>query len=396
MQAAMQERLADKSVAVRAQAAQELGGTGALDDVLPLLELTQTDKSRSVKLCAAAAAADILARHRGAYGRPRVDDALAQPILKILGSVDPDALPTMLLCYAAFPTTDVIQRLTRMLRDLRRGVRSGAATSLKRMALSAAAFDEGTGLREWIGQALDHPRMPVDAAIDMIHLIGAAGWTPLRPKVERGLKNEVIAETANLALDRLDLRENPATWTGIWIDEGRDVLELIEPIDGDWLSLENVKVDKGLGMLDGAPMRRIWAPRLSEEGEYEAIQSRGQTWWRLGPERAVALVETQDRKLATQVGVEAVLLPMLDAQSGAGAMRAAAILLARTGHHDEALERLEQPLQGKRPRNDLYFLRGLALLGKGRTAEAHDDLRLYLEKARKSEPWREEARELLG
>ena len=90
------------------------------------------------------------------------------------------------------------------------------------------------------------------------------------------------------------------------------------------------------------------------------------------------------------------MLPMIDAVPGAAAMRAAAILLVRTGHHDEALERLEQPLEGKRPRNDLYFLRGLALLGKGRTTEAHADLQLYLEKAKKSEPWREEASALLG
>lgn len=391
------ERLADKSIPVRAEAAETLGLRGGVDAVLALLEVVKGDKSRSVKLCAAAGAADILARHRGAAGQPRPTDAQHDAILEALARLNPVDVPAVLLCYAAFPETAVIQRLTRMLRDPRWEARTGAAAALRRMALSAAAYDEGTGLREWIGDALDNRKLPIDSVAEMVTLVGQAGWLPLRPRVERVQRGEgLVAEAASTAIARLDARLDPVTWQGVWIDEGRDVGQVGDLSGARWVTVDDPVLANGEATIDGTPHRLIWAARLGEEGTHPALQSGGRTAWKLTPERAVAVVLDEDRGLTERPEAVPILLPMLDEQKGLPAARAAALLLVRTGHHAQVVERLEQPLSGKRPRNDLFFLRGLARHHLGDTAAARSDLERYLEKAKKSEPWREEASELLG
>ncbi len=388
--------LASPDVATQTAAARDLARMGELADLQALLERVRTSKSPSVRLYAAAAAAEILARHRGLYGHPTWADADREGILRDIAAVDPGATPSILLCYAPFSTPEVLRRLGRMLRDPRQAVRAGVTTALRRMALSGASMDDDA-LPAFVGALLEQRRLAPDARVDLVRLVGEAGWHRLRPVIEAQSRTPgPVQDAAHLALDRLAMRERPEAWEGIWVDEERDVLQLAEPRDGPWLVLGDVQPTDGELTIDGARARRIWAPRLGEEGSFEALQHRGRTYWRLAGDRLVGFIEERQHSLADHADAVPWMLAQLDERGNAAATRSAILLCVRTGRFEEALQRLERPLSTRRPRNDLHFLHGLAALGLGRREEGRAALARYLKKARKKEAWRTEAEALLA
>jgi hypothetical protein len=396
--------LADKQIAVRAAAARQLARTGTFDDVEGLIGIAVDDKSPSVRLYAAAAAVAILMRGRSVYGGTPWSPAQRDRVLSAVAATDPARTPSLLLCYAAFPEPEVIKRLVRMLRDPRYGVRAGAAAALRRMALSGAATLDptaDTNLREWVGEALDHKKLPNDAAIELIHLVGEAGWDVLLPRVRKvAARAPQASEAAEQASARCAARDDPDAWRGVWLDEGRDVLDEKDPSesdDRDWFALGGALSPEG-GRLSthGRVFRRIWAPRPADEGRHAAIQADGRTWWRLEGKRLVEFVVSMDTALVeAEVDVDLVSR-FLEAEEGAAAVRARALVLARYGRGEAALNVLEKPLSAKKPRNDLHFIEGLARAAMGDAAGAKQAWTRYLDKAKKNDPWREEAESLVG
>ncbi len=396
--------LGDKQISVRAAAARHLARIGEFDDVEGLIAMATEDKSPSVRLYAAAAAVSILMRGRGVYGGTPWSAKQREAVLSAVSTADPARTPSLLLCYAAFPETTVIKRLVRMLRDPRYGVRAGAAAALRRMALSGLATlqpDDHTNLREWVGEALDHKKLPTDAAIELVKLIGEAGWDVLLPRARKlAASTPSIAEAAEEASERCAARDDADTWRGVWLDEGRDVLDekpASKEDDRDWFALGGtLSPEDGMLTAHGHTFRRIWAPRPADEGTHAAIQADGRTWWRLEGKRLVEFVVSMDTALVeAEVDVDLVSR-FLDAVDGAAALRARALVLARYGRGEAALEVLEKPLSAKKPRNDLYFIEGLARAATGDDKGAKKAWKRYLDKAKSKEPWRAEAEALLG
>lgn len=391
--------LGEKAVSRRAAATRDLARTGTVDDALALIGVATTDKSTSIRLVAASAAAEILMRHRGAAGQTRLTAEERAEVVRRVGAGDPAANPTLMLCYAAIPETAVIQRLTRALRDPRNGVRAGAVAAIRRMALSAAATEEATGLREWVGEALANRKLPADAAVELVRLVGDVGWPELSAAVKALAGGPGgLAEAVPVALERLAARADPASWAGVWVDEGLDVLQEGTTGDPAWRVIDPdtaASVSDGRLALPDGSARRIWAPRPREEGVHPALQVAGRTWWRKEGAALVQLVETLDGRLAELTDLAGVVADGLRGLEGAAAMRARVILAVRTGAFADALEELAPAMSGKKPRNDLYFLHGLAAIGAGRASEGHASLRVYLERAKKKEPWRDEAERLL-
>lgn len=392
--------LGDKAVSKRAAGMRDLARVGGLDDALVLIGLAQTDKSASVRLYAASSAAEILMRHRGAHGQTRLSADMAAEVMRRVGSSDPASNPSLLVCYAAIPTPDVVQRLVRMLRDPRNGVRAGAGVAIRRMALSGAAPSEGPGLREWVAEAISSRKLPLDATIDMVRLVGEVGWTELGPAVRKLMAGDgVLQEAIGLALERLAERGRPEAWQGVWVDEGVDVMQLGEPTAPDWIVVDAAtaaSATPGGLVLDLGSARRIWAPRIKEEGVHPALQVGGRTWWRKEGPALVQLVDELDERISDDAAFAEVIGAGLAAMEGAAASRAMAILYVRSGRFAEALELLHGPMAQKKPRNDLYFLQGLALIGVGRGEEGRAALATFVERAKKKEPWRAEAERLLG
>src|SRR5688500_13732973 len=121
------EALKSADVAVRAAAARELAANGKFGDVELLVELAKSDKSPSVRLYAAAAAADIATRSEpGPAQRMR--------LVELFRTFDPGHNPSLLMVLAAVPDLAGVERLGRLMRDPRSDVRSGAITALRRMS----------------------------------------------------------------------------------------------------------------------------------------------------------------------------------------------------------------------------------------------------------------------
>src|SRR3712207_6547865 len=121
------EGLKSPDVAVRTAAARELAASGKFADVEVLVELAKTDKSPSVRLSAAAAAADIATRSEpGPAQRKR--------LVELFRTFDPGHNPSLLMVLAAVPDAAGVERLGRLLRDPRQDVRNGAITALRRMS----------------------------------------------------------------------------------------------------------------------------------------------------------------------------------------------------------------------------------------------------------------------
>ncbi|MCB9679795.1 MAG: hypothetical protein H6737_32110 [Alphaproteobacteria bacterium] len=386
--------LEDKKIAVRAAATRDLAKAGTYADVERLIGMAIGDKSPSVRLYAAAAAVAILMRGRGAYDQTPWTDAQRHDVLRWVGAGDPALTPSLLLCYAAFSDADVIQRLTRMLRDPRYGVRAGAIAAIRRMALSGAATREGTGLREWVGEALENRKLPPDVSVELVRLVGEAGWEVLLPRARKAPGN--VGEALAEAEARCAERNTPAAWAGIWVDEGRDVLDESPAGRADWIVIgADAQPSGGTLARDGRVYRRIWAPRIADEGKHAAIQADGRTWWRMDGKALAQFVTDADHELVAHGEAVDAIAAMLEGVEGAGAVRARALLFARCGRADEALALLDPLLAQKKPRNDLYFLQALALRSKGDAKGARAALEAYLDKAKKTEPWRDEAEQLL-
>jgi len=383
--------LDEKQIAVRAAATRELALNGGFDDVERLVAMATEDKSPSVRLYAAAAAGSILMRGRGAYDQTQWTEKQRRSVLDWVGRSDPARIPSLLLSYAAFADTDVIKRLTRMLRDPRYGVRAGAAAAIRRMALSGACTREGPGLREWVGDALGHRKLPADAAIELVRLIGETGWSVLLPAARKiGASVEDVLTEASA---RCEERNHPKAWAGVWVDEGRDVLDERPAVTSDWLVIgEDVQPTDGELVHEGQTYRRLWAPRAGADGSHAAIQANGRTWWRREDKALIAFILETDKGLASADAAE---LNRYVRGSTATAMRARALVFARAGEGQPALDELSTALKAKKPRNDLYFIEGLAWRALGDGSKARESFGRYLEKAKKKDPWRAEAESLL-
>src|SRR5262245_47136144 len=88
--------LESDDVAVRAAGVRDLGAQGVLDDALALVDLAIQDRSPSVRLYAAAAAAEIVMRSS-------LDPDDQRQILDRLKAFDPGFNPALLMVLAATP-----------------------------------------------------------------------------------------------------------------------------------------------------------------------------------------------------------------------------------------------------------------------------------------------------
>lgn len=378
----------DKSVAVRSAGCRDLARAGGWDDVEPLVRLGWTDPSPAVRLYAAAAAADLVGRRRGAHGQTPLTPAEAAAVRGWAFGGDPGACPSMLMLAAPLTGDDVLRRLGRILRDPRVDVRLGAITALRRMALSAAADVARieAALATWLADV----RTPADTRADLVRLVGEAGFGALETKVIalRG-EAEGFAEACDEALDRLAQRRDDAAWTGLWRSDGWDVFELpAEGVDrapalaavvGEaWIDAS------GTHGRDAAPIRQVWARPLGAKAARRALQRDGRTWWVLEASEITAGLDTLWTDLR-DLGPEAIagVRPGLDLGKGAGAERVDVVLRWLAGDAEGALASLDTALDRSRPRHDLWFWRSQVRASQGDDAGAAADARTYLDKAGK-------------
>lgn len=401
--------LGDKSVAVRAAAARDLSLVGDYADLPPLVEMAVQAPSSALRLYAAAAAADILHRHRGLPGHPTLSAEQRREVLTWATSYDPGRNPGLLMMLSAVPDETSRSRLLRMLRDPRNGVRAGAAMALRRMAISAAAMEEG-GVAETVAEALADGRTPPDASLELIKMVGEVGWQELREAASRaGGQGRVHAEAAEEALRRLDARRELAGWDGLYLSDGLDVFEPGAPGEvqvrlvaggrtaGEHETPRDLTVADGLAHVEGteAPARLVWASRIGRPAEEisAALQQAGRTWWRIAGKELPATVEQHlGRFSETAAPLLAGPAAWLAEIEGAVAPRVRAIATYLSGDVEGAGALLEEQVGGKRkPRADVWYWLARVRLDRGEKKPALEALETFLSTAPKAAKLRDEA-----
>lgn len=391
--------LLDGDVAQRAAAARVLACEGGWDDLAQLVDVAKSDSSASVRLYAAGAAADIALRARrdGALGSDR-----AAQILEWIRAFDPDVNPGLLMLLAAVATGPALERLGRMLRDPRNGVRVGAAMALRRAALSAASDPSAVALV--LGGLLTNRKIPADAMEALIALVGEAGFEEHEDAVRTALAGP-LSSVADVALTRLEQRREPSAWEGLWLADGADVFEAAEEgrVEG-WLSIVESKVWDGakpLGALvhDGVQarvgklrLRLLWAPRAGSAETTPAIQCNGRTWWRADARVLGAVPEEQLQELPESIASAA--LREMEAVDGVQAQRARALVAWRAGALELAAELLDALAEGAKPRADLFWYLARVQLDQGRRDAARISLDRFLELSGRRARHRKEAEAL--
>ena len=403
------EAIRSKDLSVRAAAARDLARHGGWDDLELLVELAMGDKSPSVRLCTAAAAADIVSRHRGAHGQPTLSRSQRAEVREKVGRLDPSLNPSVLMMLCGVADRRSLDRLGRMAKDLRVGVRLGVTTTLRRVALSAVAPRKL--VYEVVTAWLADPRMPADVRVDLARLVGEAGLSSLSSQMLRVASQghhaeEVCAE----AVDRLRAREAMGSWEGVWVSDGLDIFEMApEPRDVQWVMLGggcavdragerfSFSLDEGVAALSGEKVPMVWAPSAPGEGYGPTLLWRGRAWFKVAADELPAFVNEHHFCLcpAHLTGVEVMVQQMGSLETPASVVaRGAAWAMA--GEPTKATAALDVLTSKKKSRSDAFFWRGRALAELGERAAATEALKRFLDKAAKSSPLRPMAQEILG
>jgi hypothetical protein len=390
--------LKSKDVTVRAAAARELARNGTWDDLSTLVEMAKSDKSPSVRLYTAAAASDIAARFRGAAGQKRMTPQQATEVQDWVKRMDPVINPSLLMMLSAVGDAASIKRLGRMLRDPRGGVRSGAATALRRMAVSAAAVGD-TQLPEFVRGWLESKKLTPDVTLELLKLSGEVGWTGLEDvqrlaSVSGRPHGPAYDEVQTRKVARADLQ----TWQGLWCSDGVDAL--CAPIDDcvdPWIAIRDGQAISSQGQttdfeLDGdvgvagERFRLIWTDRVGEGAErVAALQGGGVTYYKAEDK---VLVKTVD-SLGSDLGAAGLWVAEWLAEiDGSLATRARAIALWAGGALDESLAILTTQTGHMRPRNDLFYWLARVQVDLGEQAKAREAILRFLDKAGQKAPLR--------
>lgn len=387
------QALDSDDVAVRTAGARDLAAVGAVDDAFRLIEMAKSDKSPSVRLYAAAAAADIVYR-------VGLDADQRRRCVEAVQSFDPGRNPSLLMVFAAVVDRTGIDRLGRLMRDPRSDVRAGAFAAVKRMSrLPGAEAVLPAAVSAWL-LAGKHPS---DAVADLVRLTSEVGWTGMDDAIRAAASSgRAAASAVQEATDWMIARNDPASWVGLWAAESDDRIT-------DWLYLERghvwgpggdvgpLTVTDGVGAVPGMPpVYRVRTGR-TDDGPSEALKVGEVLLHRLPAREIVRLVEQFHeafRSVPTvALGVARVLQPL----EGASAVRARATALWLGGALREAETLLDTIVAGeKRVKADVSWLVANVKLGLGDLDSARDALRACLDNAPKKAGFRPEAEALLA
>ncbi|MBT3224501.1 MAG: hypothetical protein HN348_35995, partial [Proteobacteria bacterium] len=228
------EGLKAKDIPTRAAAIRELKRIGQWDDVGVLVEMAKSDRSLSVRIYAAAAASNILIRERNAKPDAMLSKSQREQVRTWLVSIDPASNPGLLMLLAGVADKWALDRLARLMRDLRAGVRDGAVAAFRRLVLTAHLADEKAP-QGVIRQVLAHRKTSPDVSLGLIGIIGEVGWDELRDVLPRAAcHGRPHPAAVELALERLSQRNVPQCFNGLWRSDGLDVLEEGDASGGGW------------------------------------------------------------------------------------------------------------------------------------------------------------------
>ncbi len=389
-----------KSISERAAGARDLSQMGTVKELVRLAEVAGTDRSPGVRLSAAAAAADILSRHRVGDGTKGVGVKRRNTLTELYRRINPATNPGVFSVFGCLDRPAAVDAICGGLRDPRGDVRLGAAVGLMRLCTSQAVAGNARLEKRVVSLLADQRHKP-DALAEIARVCAAAGYFSgedcIRALSLSGAHAEAVAEAlATLEAGRLAL-------SGLWYSDGRDAgetnpssplggaLALIDEkgglvlADGKWKSI------KGFG---GADVRRMHFRKVGSIAAAPAFQVDGRTWYAATDDAVTCIIDglTSPREIdwgklpkgsataAKAVGAVCEHLP--DSAIG---HRARGLLLAQIGDASGAVDALKHAVGLKKVFPDTWSLLGDALWASGKKKAAATHYATFIKKAKKKD-----------
>lgn len=393
--------LDSKEVRDQAAGARDLARAGTWGDLELLIDRAGSSRSAAVRLYTAAAAGDIVHRARLAGD---IDKNREQQLLGWVSGSNPDLSAGLLMLLSAVRDPRALDRIGRLIRDPRNGVRAGAAAALRRMALSRTAMDR-TDLVGRVAEWLAHPKLTSDAALDLVNITGEVGWTDLADAIRPHARlSERHDEAVTTALFRLSDRMAYDTWAGVFRDRGLDVFELPTdntPTDSPWLvvgrtseaRLDGEVVTVEPGTVLGEDARLVYAPPLGAPDERRRVlQTADRCFWEMSAE------EQQE-----QLRDDPEVFPVLPEQTpnptaaleGNSASELQALWAWRTGDLDTARAVLDELTAKGRPKKLLFYYLAAVAAEQDDVPSAALAAGTFLQREKRRSPQRDRAEALL-
>jgi hypothetical protein len=411
--------LSSGGITERAEAVRQLGRLGDLDVLDELVERSLGDKSPGVRLAAAAAAADVLARYR-LVEQGGLDPQRRAALMRGLRSIDPGRNTGLFQILACLGDPSLVVNLARGARDPRVDVRTGALVGLERLACSGLVNgDERVvkALRSLLGERRVRP----DALLEAARIALRTGLWQLRPDVEalRGHLEGRWLEGLDAVLEGFPEGLGADQLLGCWCDRGLDCGEqrqgvtvvnylvvlpgslLLGPADamvrGTWELSERGLVSPVFAGGEPQAVRTLRSWYDDQEG-HRVLQIGRRSYGRVLEKELPALV---DQRSLGGVGVDplaaelaALLEPELSGRPAGSYTRA--VLHRLAGEHQPAAEQLLALAASKRVRPELHWQLHLLNVALGDRAAALASASSYLEAAKRGSPFIEQAKLVLG
>lgn len=387
-----------KELPVRAAAARDLAVLGSVEHLDLLVRRAIEDSSPGVRLGCAAAAADILSRHRTAPAADRVTADHRATLLAAVSKADPSHNVGLFQVCGALGTEGATSRILVGLRDPRSDVRAGALVGLLRLAQSATAADD---LEARLVPLLDNEKIRPETQAELAGAFANLGyWSAITGA--RRLAESTAKRIATVAAEAVARLSRPPGPDGLWVDLGVDagevrpgarVVAMIATVGDRVFTVSPGDSPKVTATARPARTRHLLLRRPgSKEPAVEVLQLGRRTAWAQDADEQVDFGDLLVRANAWEA-IRA-LDPILPATASTFRLRGAAAL--REGRPDEALVALEAATGMKRCPVDAWYFHGVALVSAGQPVEAKESFERYLAKATKKAQFLTAAREALS
>jgi len=411
--------LASGGITERAEAVRELGRLGDEQVLDTLLTAALKDKSPAVRLAAASAAADVLARYRLEPHRGDFASSRRRELIEQLRSIDPGRNTGLFQVLACAGDPAVVRNLGRGMRDPRVDVRTGALVGLERLVCSGSVNGDPRMARE-LDTLLDERRLRSDALLGLARLAWRTGLWQLRGKAEDlgGRLEERWLPQLDELLDGFPEKLGSEHVLGCWLgpgldcgeqrpDPGAPVFLIVLPstlvVGGsDSLQLVPWSLEEGrlgctaLGPDEPLPVRvlRTW---FDGQDDLEVLQIGSTSYGRLVEKELPAVFDLLTLVDFDTVAMARQLLAMLDPQlSGRAAGNyCRGVLAILADDVATARVRLEALGAAKRPRPEVFWHLAQLDLGAGSRAKALAMAQRYLEAAPRKSPFAASAQALV-
>lgn len=389
--------LSHKSVAVRAAGTRDLALAGTPAHLAQLVALAVNDPSAGVRLGAAAAAADILARARLPPADATVSAEDRAALWATIKVADPGVNPGIFQVCASLGVPEAVTRIFGAMRDPRADVRIGACVGLWRLCVSGAVNGDAA-LEARVVALFDDARIKPDTLAELARVCSNVGYTSALPAAKRLSESGArqIAAVAGEAAQRL---EWPAPLAGVWAELGVDAGE-IDP-DAKPGAIRALTGSDACVIATGTavtcvpltmPVRRLWLKRPGAAEASWAVQIGAVTAWQADADE---IGELGDRLLAAEAFETFALVdPLLPDTAAAARLRGVA--KQRAGDLAGALEYLSAAVTMKKVPVDTWWFLADVLHALGRDDEARPHLEKAVAKGPKRAPWMAEAKKRLG